>query len=282
MRSKPSSQKSPHKATAGFSLIELLVVLFISGLLMAMMSGTFSASVNTQYRMGLHIETQQGLRALLEMVTQELRQAGACLPEQGQFISLDGVNSGDQDGLTLRIGGVDPDTLVCIIASTTVASLDESTTLTVADGTIFAQSKLVYVTPDGANGGFYTVEGTTATTVTLNEGLNGDHPLGTGIYAVEERIYAIDTITYGRPVLTVAIDAGTPQPMVDGVEKFNVQYLLAPCPPCNAVDRPANNTEWSQVREVTIDARVRSNKANKTGAFVYDNGQVNVKPRNLL
>ena len=83
MRSKPSSQKSPHKATAGFSLIELLVVLFISGLLMAMMSGTFSASVNTQYRMGLHIETQQGLRALLEMVTQELRQAGACLPEQG-------------------------------------------------------------------------------------------------------------------------------------------------------------------------------------------------------
>ena len=53
--------------------------------------------------MSLETETQQGLRALLGLVTQELRQAGACLPQNGQFITLDGFDGGSQDRLTLRI-----------------------------------------------------------------------------------------------------------------------------------------------------------------------------------
>jgi prepilin-type N-terminal cleavage/methylation domain-containing protein len=269
---------------AGFSLIELLVTLFLASMMLTLMTGFFQANVVTRQKMSLQTEVQQGLRALFEMVTQELRQAGACLPQQGQFIALDGSDGGDQDSLTLRIGKTDPDTLVCAKAGTTADAASGETVLTVApgDGDLFAEAKLVYVTPNGANGAFYPVASTTSTSITLDEGLAGAHPAGTGIYAVDERVYTVETGSSGRPVLTVSIDGGSSVPLVDGVEEFNVQYRKDPCPPCDEVDEPADDTEWRQVREVVITATVRSHKEDRDGELTREGGYVHVKPRNLL
>lgn len=286
MKSKAFTHRSRRKAQAGFSLVELLVTLFIASAMMVATASFFSVTVATTHDMELQTETQQGLRALFSLVTQELRQAGACLPENGQFIALDGANSGDQDSFTLRIGQTNPDTLACIRASTDEKADTGDTVLSLASGqgSQFAGVSYVYVTPNGATGDFYGVVAQDATSITLDTGLSVDHPAGSGIYAVEERTYEIETLNE-RPVLTVAMDGGSAQPLVDGVEKFNIRYLLAPCTLsgcAESVDLPADNAEWAQVRQVEIAAEVSSRKERRDGQLTVESGEIVVKPRNLL
>jgi len=285
MPSKPSIPRSLRNTSAGFSLIELLVTLFIASVMMTLMTGFFRANVATRYNMGLQTEAQQGLRALFEMVTQELRQAGACLPDQGQFIALSGDDGGNQDMLTLRIGRTDNVTLRCIKAGTNANALNSATLpLAVGDGDLFAGADQVYVTPHGATGDFYRVVSHTSTSVTLDR--SGDFPAGTGVYAIDERVYQVETLN-GRPVLTMQVDGGDAYPLIDGVEKFDVQYWLESAanpdtlesPPINA---PASDDEWRRVRMLTITAQVKARKATKDGDEVVEEGHVDVKPRNLL
>jgi hypothetical protein len=219
------------------------------------------------------------------MLSQELRQAGACLPKQGDFIALEGENSGDQDSITLRIGRTNATTLRCIKAATTTQVTGASTLpLTTGDGDLFADADIVYVVPPGSSGGFYRVESTTSSSVSLDQ--TGNFPAGTGIYAIDERIYQIETID-GRDVLTVQMDGGSSYPLVDGVPKFNVQYWLESTTTPDTLDPtpeniPANDSEWLRVRELTISAKVESRKTTKDGEKVAEEGSIEIKPRNLL
>src|SRR3990172_1550602 len=87
MQWKRLSRMLSREQAAGFTLVELLVSLFLTGIVLVLMSGVFSGSSHARRQMNLRTEVQQGLRSLAEMVTGELRQAGACLPPVGQFIS---------------------------------------------------------------------------------------------------------------------------------------------------------------------------------------------------
>jgi prepilin-type N-terminal cleavage/methylation domain-containing protein len=279
----PMSHTRVH-ATCGFSFVELLVTLFIVGIMLMAMAGFFSMNVAMRHNMGMVTEAQQGLRALLEIITQELRQAGACLPTTGLFVALDGADGGDQDSLTLRIGQVDQDTLVCVQGGATAAVAQGTVTFPVSagQGSLFDDTTLVYVT-DGANGEFHPLAAATDTTLTLAEGVERNYPAGSGIYGVEERIYAIDT-SGARPMMTVAVDGGAAWPLVEGVERFNVQYLLGPCEPdcADVVDLPADTTEWRLVREVFIETEVIAPHAQRDGQYASESGQITVKPRNLI
>jgi len=291
LRWRPTSS-----STAGFSLIELLASLFIASIMLTAMAGFFSMSVATRHNMGEQAEAAQGLRALLSTITQELRQAGACLTQVGgQFIALEGEDNDLQDSLTLRIGRVDRNTGLCVIDALTAVANVGDTSVTVGDATKFHMDDRVYITPTSVSGEFYTVAEAAGTTLTLTSplvDLNAKYDVGTGVFALEERTYAIDTSTYDRPVLTVALNGGTPQPLVDGVEEFNVRYLLAPCDPdCAAtIDLPADTAQWWLVAEVAIKATVRSRHVNREGEFVYartgeegtESEYIIVKPRNFL
>src|SRR5262249_1560625 len=115
------------------------------------------------------------------------------------------------------------------------------------------------------------------------EGLTRGYAVGSGVYGVDERVYAIDT-SGSRPVLTVTLDRDSTWPLVDGVQKFNVQYLLGPCDPTctSTVSLPATSAQWRLVREVFIDAQVISPQKQKDGQYASDSGQVMIKPRNLV
>jgi prepilin-type N-terminal cleavage/methylation domain-containing protein len=282
MQSAPFIHKCKPRLDAGFSLIELLVSLFISSVMLTLMTGFFRATVNVRHDMGLQTEAQQGLRALFEMVTQELRQAGACLPQQGQFIILDGVDSGGVDSLTLRIGRTD-ETLRCIAVSTITTVNSSTLPLTAGDGDLFAGADLVYVTPDGATGDFYRVTAHNSTSITLDR--SGNFPAHSGIYAIDERVYQVETID-GRSVLTVSIDGSDSYPIVDGVKKFNVQYYLESNSDPNALDPakdlPEDDTEWRRVRKLTITGDVEARNHNQDGTTAHEEGDIDVKPRNLL
>ena len=286
-----------HNWCGGFSLVELLVTLVIVSVMMSVMTGTFRSAVVARDNTALNGEAQQGLRTLLATVTQEVRQAGACLTQLGEFIAFEGTNGGDQDSITLRIGRTDPTTQRCIAVGTTQESNPGTTTLQVADASVFRVGETVYITPDSVNGDFYTVDSASGTTLTLRTSLidiggNGEaYPLGTGVYPIDERIYAT-TIEDGRPVLTLAINGGSDEPFIEGVDTFDVRYGLAPCDPTCAteVELPADPAEWRLVREIRIKARVKSRKPDRSGNYTYEHtgaegerGEyVSIKPRNFL
>ncbi|NOT55620.1 MAG: prepilin-type N-terminal cleavage/methylation domain-containing protein [Deltaproteobacteria bacterium] len=293
------------RSAAGFSLIEMLVSLFVASLMMTVMSGFVSTVVATKHNTSLVTEAQQGVRSLLSMITQELRQAGACLTPLGTFISLDGANTATQDSLTLRIGRVNtattPPTNRCIQPGTTAEANPGSTTLQVPANSGLRAGDQVFITPNNVLGDFYTVQAASGTTVTLAppledyDGLGTSYPVGTGIYPFDERVYAVDASDPDRPVLTAQINGAGPFPLVDGVKLFDVRYGLAPCDPQCAtevafplVDDDTN--EWFLVREVRIKATVQSHKKNREGEFeeastgkVGESGEyITIKPRNLL
>jgi len=283
--------------SAGSSLIELLVSLGITGAMLAVMASFFQMTVATRHDMSERTEAEQGLRALLASVTQEVRQAGACLPQVGRFIALEGVDNGAQDSLTVRIGRVDRDTRLCVVDALTVPANIGDAAVTVADADKFHNGDIVYVSPTGVDGEFYTVASAAGATLTLGSpladlGPGTNYAVGTGVFALEERTYAVDAESYGRPVLTVSIDAGEPQPLVDGVEEFDVQYHLGPCnPECEStVALPESAAEWLLVTEIGIKATVRSRHVDRSGELVYattgeeggESEYLNIKPRNFL
>lgn len=298
MHFKVSSPISRSKWVTGYSLTELLVTIFISTSMLTMMTKFTHTNLTAREEGSLKTEVQLGLRALIEMITQELRQAGACLPLTGGAIALGGVDNGIQDSLTVRIGKVDPNTLMCVQAAISQATAIGETSLSVDKTSGFRKGGLVYITPEGATGGYYFVDDVSGTTLTLSSGITQDLPKGAGVYAIEQRIYTIDTITFGHPVLTVAIDGGLSQPLVDWVEEFDVRYYLGPCDldeagalSCNStVSLPANVGEWYSVHVVGIKATVRSHKADRNGNILRETtgetGQpgeyVTIKLRNFL
>jgi hypothetical protein len=275
--------------------------------MMTVMASFMQTVVSTRQIGEAETEAQQGLRALIVMITQELRQAGACLPAANRALALEGTDGGDRDSLTVRIGRVDDRTTLCI--DPVVVTERELPLLSfpppaagdgkvnVPDATLFRPGELVYITPNGGNpnsgDGFYNVTSTSGTTLALNRPLeplpNNAPYAATQVYAIEERTYAVDASNPDRPMLTVALDQGAPQPFIAGIEIFDVKYHLGPCPTTETcaelVDEPRPN-----VAKVSLRASVRSLMKDKTGAFhVATTGQlgqkgefITIKPRNFL
>jgi Tfp pilus assembly protein PilW len=302
MKPKVSLRKLPPNATTGHTLIELLVAIFMTAVVLAMLTSLVRTSVTVKDLGGLETEAAQGLRGLVSMVTQELRQAGACLSTGiGPFIALTGVDNGSQDTLTLRIGKVSPVTMQCAVATVQVLAAVGATTIAVDDASKFETGSRLYIKESNATGTYYgvlTVD-PVANTLTLAQPLVNALPVGAGVYAIEERTYSIATIR-GHPTLTVSIDSGTAWPLVQGVEVFDVLYYLGPCSLnsngtlncASAVPAPTPGApEWNRVKVVGIRAAVRSHKADKQHGVIHQvttdqagavNGYVMIKPRNLL
>jgi len=291
--------ESQNKAAVGHTLVELLVAIFISGVVMAMITSLMRTSVTTREKGGLETEAQQGLRSLISMVTQELRQAGACLSTTGPFIALAGTNNTDQDTLTLRMGKVNPTTLLCVVASANSAA-SGATSVQVDEVSGFQVGDHLYIKESNATGTYnrVTAINTGTKTLTLSTGLASVLSAGAGVYAIEERTYALGTLN-GRPVLTLAIDGGTAFPLVEGVEMFDVLYYLGPCGLntngtlncASAIPAPAvGSAQWNLVQAVGIRAAVSAHKTDRQGNTYRAttdqagavNGYVIVKPRNFL
>jgi prepilin-type N-terminal cleavage/methylation domain-containing protein len=266
----------------GFSLIEVLVAILLTGIAMAVFVRDFGFTVKTRREMDLVAETQQALHATHTFVAQELRQAGACLPENGEFISLAAANNGSVDTLTLRIGVADRTNLTCLTTLLTSDREAGDNTLEVQDTAGFEIDQWIYVTRTGGLGGTFRVTSVGADWLQIDGGLDADFVAGGGVYAIEERLYAVQTIG-DLPVLTVSIDGGDPQPLVAGVEEFDVRYRLAPCPPCTETDEPVDSAEWRSVREVELRVVARSTAPRpQGGGYVRAEATTAVRPRNLL
>ncbi len=266
----------------GFSLIEMLVALALTGIAMALFVRDFGFTVQTRREMDLVAETQQALHATHTFLTQELRQAGACLPTNGEFIALEATDGGTTDRITLRIGVVDRVDLTCLATVLTHDAEDDESRLRVQDVTGFEAGDWIYVTRNGGRGDTFRIASVGADSLDIQGSLGEDYVAGGGVYAIEERSYAVEMMG-DVPVLTVAIDGEESQPLVAGVEEFDLRYRLDPCPPCTEVDEPATSAEWRSVKEVELRVTTRSATVKpRDGEYVRIGGTTSIHPRNLL
>jgi prepilin-type N-terminal cleavage/methylation domain-containing protein len=96
---------------AGFTLTELIVVLFPVSLITAGVVGFFSSHQRTYVQQDLAVATEENVRAAMGMVTDTLRTAGCGVPKSnlGEWITW--VSGFDNDPLLIAAGGESADTV---------------------------------------------------------------------------------------------------------------------------------------------------------------------------
>jgi prepilin-type N-terminal cleavage/methylation domain-containing protein len=275
------SPTSRSERAAGFSLVELLVTIGVVGVAMASVVQFFALQARQQRGHAYRLEAQQAMRASLDAMSRDIRLAGACLPANGQFIALDGVDDPAGDQITVRAGMVRTNTS-CIIATTTADAAPGDTALAVDSTDGFALGQLLYVRHANGGGEIHTVASVGAT-IGLGGGLSQAYPAGSGVRALDERIYQLDKSDPASPLLTLTINRGAPQAFAVGVADLQFRYTLDQnCLPCDVVDLPASTAAWRLVNDVEISATV------KTVGWVRSEDDMTLaestraKPRNLL
>jgi prepilin-type N-terminal cleavage/methylation domain-containing protein len=287
-----------YTSARGFSLIELLVTLVIFSLLGLSIVHFFGSQLKFRDDTDVRAETHQGLSAAFDSLSRDIRLAGACLPTTPFFVPMGGVNNGTRDSITLRTGVISA-TTVCVQATLTAATSIGATSLSVDDLAGFRVGGWAYIvgtTP----GEIFQVSALSGSggpgTVTSATALTQAYPATGGVYAFEERTYAIDTTNYGTPTLTLDIDrqaatAGVPaSPVAAGINALDIQYRLTTnCPPsgpgCTLSNLPANNATWLLVNQVVVSMTAQSLRPLATGppgGLFTESATVSIQPRNIV
>lgn len=262
--------------------------IMLMGLAVVATSGMFLASKQHMRMQAREIETTQAARAAIDMIVRDLRLGGACLPVTGDFISLAGTNSGHEDQITTRTGLTRPD-LSCIRSSVpTLGSVTAGgATVPVQNAEGFEAGMRAYIRhPDGKGEYFDITAVPSQTQLTKGTTLSRDYPETSGVYAIDERRFWISWWNGPRgpqPELMLQVGTQAAQSFAVGIEKLDIQYQLRRnCPPCDNVNLPANNDEWSIVEQVLLNITARSELPDEGGDYYRRTVTVGVKPRNLL
>jgi len=88
---------------AGFTLVELLVALVISGLLMTAVYTTFQAQQNSYLAQEQVAEMQQNIRAGMDIMVSELRMAGYDVDKNGDKTGTAGIIVAGADNITFTL-----------------------------------------------------------------------------------------------------------------------------------------------------------------------------------
>jgi type II secretory pathway pseudopilin PulG len=280
----------------GFSLLELLLGTAVMMIVLATAGGFFVVNRNTLQDQIVRIETVQGLRAAMDSMVRDLRLGGACLPTTGDFVALDAANS-TTDTIVTRTGLVQANE-TCIRTVLTSDLTASAAQLSVQSAAGFAPGMRVYIrNSNGTTGEIFSITGVDSSTHTLQKATDltcpqvggcpsPAYPSGSGVYAIDERQYAVDTSNPALPVLTLTVNGNPPSAFVAGIENLQFQYELARnCSSptgCDVVDVPANESEFALVNQIYITMTARSSKTLSNGQYYRLSRTVSAKPRNLL
>jgi hypothetical protein len=247
-------------------------------------TGVFLATSRTRIQdQILRVETLQGLRSAMDTMVRDLRLGGACLPLTGDFITLDSVNS-TTDQIFTRTGLVRPNqSCVRTALSADITASDPQLPVEAASG--FQANMRAYIRHPNGTGEVFSITGVNTSTnvLTKSGALSQAYPATSGVYALDERMYIVDTSNPALPVLTLGVNGAAPVPFAFGIENLTLRYQLARnCPACDVVDLPASDTEFALVNQIFITLTARSLKVGSDGQYYRVSRTVAAKPRNLL
>jgi hypothetical protein len=234
------------------------------------------------------VEAQQAARTSLDAIARDVRLAGACLPITGAYVPLAGTNGPGADSITVRTGIVRGN-LSCIVAAVNAPATGMpvgASTAQVDSASGFTVGMLAYLRHPSGSGQFLFVTGVGASSISFSGGASVAYPVGSGVYAIDERTYAVDTTSVpGVPELTLVINRGPPEAFAAGVSDLQIRYVLnRNCPPCDVVDAPAaaDTATWRLVNSVNLSATVKTIGTVRAEDAVTMTQTSSAKPRNLL
>ena len=76
-------KSSRQKTTFGFTLLELMVAITVGLIVLAALAGLFKAGMNSAMLLTQRAETQQNMRAAIDLMVKDISMAGAGLPSGG-------------------------------------------------------------------------------------------------------------------------------------------------------------------------------------------------------
>jgi prepilin-type N-terminal cleavage/methylation domain-containing protein len=280
----------------GYTLVEIVVALLLGGAIVVLAVAGYVFVTGDWQAQRQRLETQQNLRAAADLLSREVRLAGACLPDfasdPSSPLALHGANNGSQDTITVRSN------VRCAKGTLEPPGASAGATSVVVDNvTEFVPNMQAYIIgPDGLGEPIFITgvnpnpsPNQTRGQLVLQAGLTrqGGYPQNSSsVYGVEAQTFAINA-SGPVPVLTVAGATGPAQPVVTGIEELNVRYVLdrACGPGFCVVDLPADTAEWAIVRTVQIDVVARSRRpvrAADPDGWYRLRQHLEIKPRNFL
>jgi hypothetical protein len=245
----------------------------------------FATQARLQQGHTYRVEAQQALRATLDTITRDVRLAGACLPITGAYVPIAGTDGPGPDTITVRTGII-RDNLTCVWAGVRSPGMAAGASVVPVDTvTGFSTGMLAYLRHPAGSGQFLFVTAVGATTVTLSGAASIAYPQGSGLYAIDERAYAVDTTIPGQPRLMLTVDRGDPQVFAVGINDLQARYVLnRDCDPCDVVDAPAatDTATWRLVNDVLLTATVETVGTVRPEDEATITQTSRAKPRNLL
>jgi prepilin-type N-terminal cleavage/methylation domain-containing protein len=275
------------RSERGFSIVELLVALGIVGVTLAGVVPFFALQARKMKSASYRLEAQQGMRASLDAMSRDIRLAGACLPTKGQFVALAGVDAAAGDQITVRSGIISSGTS-CIKTTTTADVAQGASALPVNSTAGFTNGMLVFLSHPQGGGEIHKATSVSGNSITLDSGVSqtypGPPPGGpSGVYALDERVYALDKSNPANPVLTLTVNRTAPQAFAAGVSDLQIRYTLNQnCPPCDTVNVPPDTATWWLVNDVVLTATVQTVGSVRPEDSVTIVETTRAKPRNLL
>lgn len=225
----------------GFSLPELLVVLFLVSVVVAGIGSVFASQNRAYRREDLRVAVEENLRVASGMIADTLRNAGCGTPAHGLSAWIPWVPGFADDPVVSVDGGVDPDTLSVAACTTTVARLSGAaaagdTTLTVTSE--FPTTPISDLLNDGDKAlvwidhrqhalvtsvGLNTITVDTDPVTSGNQGLWRAQPAGTPIVRVDVSTFEIaDDAETGLPQLRLDKHRGAPFAVAEAITGLRV------------------------------------------------------------
>ena len=287
------------RTVCGYTLLEVLVGIALVSLVGLAVFGGYAFATRGWFEHQDRLDTQAALREAAARLAREVRLAGACLPRPSPLASLralDGADQGEQDELVVRLN---PRCAEAVLVE--AASRGESTLRVDQVDGFEPGTQAFLLSTDGDRGEFFRVAEVyagPAAAIKVDGSIRDAYPRGSTVYGAEEYRYTVDS-SGAQPTLVVATAVDPPAPLVVGIERFDVRYVLErlyhpnECTASESVGQqqlcvvevPAHDAQWAIVRAVWIDLRARSRRpmAGVGGDGFYRVGElVKVRPRNLI
>ena len=218
------------KFQEGFTLIEVLIAIVISGVLMTATLQFYISQHNNMLVQHDISDMQQNLRACVDELSLNLRNAGSNLPSN--MLSIEG-SDGNPDSLTVRYSTIGGNVNVANQTQTIQASpihVDIN-----ADVSSFKTGMTVFLWHEGLQTG----EWFTITNVAINIGsgwqeihhlgqtLLFDPMPGDKIIVLEESTYFINSADTATPLFMKISNGGIPQIYAENINDFQLKFTLS-------------------------------------------------------
>jgi prepilin-type N-terminal cleavage/methylation domain-containing protein len=293
------------RRSAGFTIIEMLIAMFVGGVVLAaVFTGVFSSRNLMQTDLA-RTNANQNLRDVMDVLSTELRQSGQSL--QGVIPAMALTSSGsDAAGWNSSITSWRAPVGEYLIACQALAGTPSTIALQSTDPTItgayngctsggqeavrtqwsdyltkYPNARLYVYDPVAKVGEMINVTAASSSAITVSGTLTNVYPA-----TASPRLYLIETRTFGRTgnILMVSRDLAADERMAPNITSFKVEVqtcTTAVTPVCtwNTAFTPSSTTLWTSISAIRVSLKGQERVNNKTSDRTLTS---NIFPRNTL